>query len=233
MPEDVDISEHDNFSDPVYGCEVLTAAAITERMSKVQILGANMALGKKPPKASALLFEAIANKNKTILGEGKFVEVKPTKGDARPLKGVQEKENEQDQGAGRNDEEQKAKEEEEEGGEAPSLHSGIDKGQLPQCPGCKKDLLRPAVVWFGEAIPEQVILETDEILDGGEKIDLCLVIGTSSQVWPAAGFCERARARGARIVWVNPRMEDCKSRREDDWVFLGDAGVVVPNILGL
>lgn len=224
--------ERDNFSDPVYECEVLAKEAIKERMSKVKILGANMDLGKKPPKASALLFEAIANKNKKILGESRFVEVNPTTADAKPLRDVQ---------VG-NDGHQQSQVENKDGGveelkgkkdaEAPSLHSGINRSELPQCPACKADLLRPGVVWFGEALSEEVILETDEILDRGEKVDLCIVIGTSSQVWPAAGFCERARARGARVAWVNTRMEDCKSRGGEDWVFLGDAGLVVPKILG-
>ncbi|KAK4209651.1 DHS-like NAD/FAD-binding domain-containing protein [Rhypophila decipiens] len=215
--------EHDNVDDPVYGCRVLAEEAIKERMARVHILGADMDLGKKPPKVSALLFEGIALKNKRILGEEKFREANPTVGDAKSLRDVQDRK-------GKNEEigkEVGAKG----GGETLALHSGIDKSELPQCPGCKKDLLRPGVVWFGESISEKIILETDEILDKSDGIDLCVVIGTSSQVWPAAGFCERARAKGARVAWVNTRIEDCKSRREDDWVFLGDAGEVVARIL--
>ncbi|KAM7215166.1 DHS-like NAD/FAD-binding domain containing protein [Rhypophila decipiens] len=215
--------EHENVDDPVYGCRVLTKEAIKERMARVNILGADMDLGKKPPKVSALLFEGIALKNKRILGEERFREANPTVGDAMSLRDVQG-------GKGKHEEVKKEAGAKGEGG-APALHSGIDKSELPQCPGCKKDLLRPGVVWFGEAISEKIILETDEILDKSDGIDLCVVIGTSSQVWPAAGFCERARAKGARIAWVNTRIEDCKSRRADDWVFLGDAGEVVARIL--
>ena len=50
--------------------------------------------------------------------------------------------------------------------------------------GCN-GLLRPAVIWFGERLEESVMEKADEELD---KCDLCLVIGTSSIVYPAAMF---------------------------------------------
>ncbi|KAK1761561.1 DHS-like NAD/FAD-binding domain-containing protein, partial [Echria macrotheca] len=115
---------------------------------------------------------------------------------------------------------------------APELHSGIRKSELPQCPECKEHLLRPRVVWFGESLPEDIVADVDALFEE-EKIDLCLVIGTSSKVWPTAGFCDRARKLGAKVAWVNMRADDVKSPREDDWIFLGDAAVVVPEILGL
>ena len=37
-----------------------------------------------------------------------------------------------------------------------------------------------------------------------DDADLFVGIGTSGAVWPAAGFAERARARGARMVELNP-----------------------------
>lgn len=49
----------------------------------------------------------------------------------------------------------------------------------------KKSQLRPHIVWFGEAVPaiEQAILIT-------EKADILLIIGTSLQVYPAAGLMD-------------------------------------------
>lgn len=41
------------------------------------------------------------------------------------------------------------------------------------------------------------------------------------------------RNRGARVAWVNTEMEAVKNKRRDDWVFLGDAGTVLPEILGV
>ena len=197
--------EEGNIEDPL--CEVLGV----EGGGKRTVMGVGVEEGDKPAKASALLFEGIAAKNKKILGEG-FTEVVPTALDGAPLREVGEDVRVPDT--------------------APVLSSGIEKGDLPQCPGCGENLLRPGVVWFGESLPGEVVEEVDGLFEE-EKIDLCIVIGTSSRVWPTAGFCERARARGAKVAWVNTRADDLKSRREEDWVFLGDAGVVVPEILGV
>lgn len=73
---------------------------------------------------------------------------------------------------------------------------------LPQCPQCT-GLLRPAVVWFGEPLPLAVMTSVDEYFSSDEPIDLMLVIGTSSKVYPAAGYAEFARESGARVAVVN------------------------------
>jgi NAD-dependent deacetylase len=59
--------------------------------------------------------------------------------------------------------------------------------------------LRPHIVWFGEAVPamEQAV---EEIYNA----DIILIIGTSMQVYPAAGLVGYA-ARGAQIFYVDPR----------------------------
>lgn len=58
--------------------------------------------------------------------------------------------------------------------------------------------LRPHIVWFGE-IP----LRMGRIQQALAECDLFLSIGTSSAVYPAAGFVEIAHAAGARTVEVN------------------------------
>ena len=66
-----------------------------------------------------------------------------------------------------------------------------DSAQIPiaELPRCKKNgcggLLRPHVVWFGEGLDSNVLATTDKHL---EECDLCLVVGTSSVVYPAAMF---------------------------------------------
>ena len=60
----------------------------------------------------------------------------------------------------------------------------ITKEDLPTCPECR-GLLRPAVIWFGERLDSDVLEKAEEEL---ENCDLCLVIGTSSVVYPAAMF---------------------------------------------
>jgi NAD-dependent protein deacetylase/lipoamidase len=69
----------------------------------------------------------------------------------------------------------------------------------PPCPHCG-GTLRPGVVWFGEAIPGDAVEAAERALD----CDVCLVVGTSSVVYPAAGLASGARERGAFTVEINP-----------------------------
>lgn len=80
-------------------------------------------------------------------------------------------------------------------------HRGpIAPGRPPRCPVCG-NLRRPAVVWFGEMLPEP---EFNAAHAAAERCDLMLVVGTSGAVYPAAGLAEVARRSGARVVVVNP-----------------------------
>jgi NAD-dependent protein deacetylase/lipoamidase len=69
----------------------------------------------------------------------------------------------------------------------------------PPCPHCGGPL-RPGVVWFGEAIPSEALRAADRALD----CDACLIVGTSSVVYPAAALASQARRRGAFTVEINP-----------------------------
>lgn len=61
--------------------------------------------------------------------------------------------------------------------------------------------LRPAVVWFGEALDAGDLARAYAAI---ESCDALLVVGTSGLVYPAAGFAEVARGIGARIIEINP-----------------------------
>ncbi|KAL2822825.1 DHS-like NAD/FAD-binding domain-containing protein [Aspergillus cavernicola] len=108
----------------------------------------------------------------------------------------------------------------------------LERELLPHCPECKEGLLRPGVVWFGEALPSHTLDFVDDWMKEG-RIDLMLVIGTSSRVMPAAGYTEMARSKGARIAVVNMDGKDTGPGKltSQDWSFQGDAGVLVPEIL--
>ena len=69
----------------------------------------------------------------------------------------------------------------------------------PPCPHCGGPL-RPGVVWFGEAIPSEALRAADRALD----CDVCLIVGTSSVVYPAAALASQARRQGAFTVEINP-----------------------------
>lgn len=64
------------------------------------------------------------------------------------------------------------------------------------CEVCGHDAMRPDVVWFGE-MPHHL----DAIDSAMARCTHFLAIGTSGSVWPAAGFLQAARFRGAR-TWV-------------------------------
>ena len=109
----------------------------------------------------------------------------------------------------------------------------LDIKDLPHCPKCSSGLLRPGVVWFGEMLPEKIIGEIDDFIEESEKIDLILVIGTSAKVYPAAGYIDKARAKGARVAVINMDKADTGrgGLKKEDWFFEGDAGVIVPELL--
>src|SRR5207248_3298537 len=68
----------------------------------------------------------------------------------------------------------------------------------PACPYCR-GLIRPGVVWLGEAIDPEVMQRSVEALD----CDIFFTIGTSSVVYPAASLIHEARRRGAYTVEMN------------------------------
>jgi NAD-dependent deacetylase len=67
------------------------------------------------------------------------------------------------------------------------------------CPGCGARACRPDVVWFGE-MPYRM----EEVLDHLAGADVFAAIGTSGEVWPAAGFAQEAALAGAHCVEINP-----------------------------
>ena len=116
----------------------------------------------------------------------------------------------------------------------------LEPHDLPQCPKCKTGLLRPGIVWFGESLPKDVLRAVDTFIyrgDTTDKIDLMLVIGTSAKVFPAAGYIDEARDKGARICVINLDRGDlipeggALDLGQDDWFFVGDAAQIVPEIL--
>ena len=104
---------------------------------------------------------------------------------------------------------------------------------LPRCPKCKTGVLRPGVVWFGETLPKDVINSVDDFISGPRKIDLIMVIGTSAAVYPAAGYVDSARAKGARVAVINMDANDVPASglEDGDWFFQGDASKIVPELL--
>ena len=68
--------------------------------------------------------------------------------------------------------------------------------------------LRPFIVWFGEAVPE---IET--AVDYVEKADIFVIIGTSMNVYPAAGLLNYV-PRTAEVYLIDPKPVDTHSIRQ-------------------
>lgn len=74
-----------------------------------------------------------------------------------------------------------------------------DIARTDVCHHCgRAGTMRPHVVWFGE-----MPMDMDRIVERLARCDLFVSIGTSGQVYPAAGFVDIAGRAGARTVELN------------------------------
>lgn len=96
---------------------------------------------------------------------------------------------------------------------------------LPCCPQCG-GLLRPGVVWFGEAIPEAAATAAGE---AATNCDVFLSVGTSSLVWPAAGLGDAAAVNGASVVEIN--IDATPQTGRSDYRLQGKAGEILPELV--
>ncbi|KAJ7460989.1 NAD-dependent protein deacylase [Mycena galericulata] len=108
-----------------------------------------------------------------------------------------------------------------------TLHMDLDipESELPRCSRCKA-LARPGVVWFGEQ-PQ----EMDRIDKLVEEADLCLVVGTSSTVYPAAAYASLVQMHGGKVAVFN--LERSEGDTEADFLFIGPCEETLPKALGI
>jgi NAD-dependent deacetylase len=71
----------------------------------------------------------------------------------------------------------------------------------PVSPHHQRGLARPAVVWFGETLPEGAM---NSAIEAASSCDVCFSIGTSSLVQPAASLPYVALNAGAIVIEINP-----------------------------
>jgi NAD-dependent deacetylase len=91
-----------------------------------------------------------------------------------------------------------------------------------QCGG----LARPGVVWFGEPLPEGMMKEAEHAAAGAQVF---LVIGTSANVYPAAGLVPFAKQSGAKVIEINT--EDTPMTEIVDCALRGPAAGILPQLL--
>lgn len=89
------------------------------------------------------------------------------------------------------------------------------------CPECAARTARPDVVWFGE-MPYYM----EEIYDHLATADIFVSIGTSGNVYPAAGFVAEANLHGAETIEFN--LEPSAVRSQFNEIRVGPATQTVP-----
>lgn len=86
--------------------------------------------------------------------------------------------------------------------------------------------LRPGVVWFGESLPEGAIEKATEAV---RSADVLIVVGTSAQVYPAAGLIPLALHAGASVIEINPEETDFST--EVTFSLRGPSSRLLPELL--
>ncbi len=94
----------------------------------------------------------------------------------------------------------------------------------PLCAQCGSPL-RPDVVWFGEALPQDALRRAQQ---AAANCDLFLSIGTSTLVYPAAELPYIADSSGATVIEINP--DETPLSKLAGFVMREKAGVALPQI---
>lgn len=103
-------------------------------------------------------------------------------------------------------------------GASPSRGAVMLDDTPPRC-ACG-GLIKPDIVFFGEAIPERAALTAFAL---AESCQVMLVAGTSAMVAPASHLPVRAKRAGAVVVEINPEPTQL-SRNISDYVLRAGAG---------
>lgn len=101
-------------------------------------------------------------------------------------------------------------------------------GDAPKCPLCS-DRLRPHIVWFGEGLPEDVLLAA---MHAARECDVLIVAGTSAVVYPAASLipiAKRHKTTPAKVIEVN--LTQTEASENADVGLYGPSGVMLPKLM--
>ncbi|MGF1528163.1 MAG: NAD-dependent deacetylase [Candidatus Competibacterales bacterium] len=101
-----------------------------------------------------------------------------------------------------------------------------DEGETAPPPSPWGGVLRPDVVWFGEALPEAAL---EKALQAALDCEVFLVVGTSALVYPAAALPLAALEVGAMVVEINPEATPLSDRAH--FSLRGAAGELLPQVV--
>lgn len=99
------------------------------------------------------------------------------------------------------------------------------EGDAPDCPACG-GIVKTATISFGQAMPEREMARAEAAV---ADCDLCLVAGSSLQVYPAAAFPLKAKRNGARLVILN--REETPQDPYADLVIHGEIGPILSKVV--
>lgn len=97
--------------------------------------------------------------------------------------------------------------------------------EVPVCEYCG-GLIRPSVVWFGELLPFEALSKAEEL---SSNADVFFSVGTSGEVYPAAGLPLIAKRSGAYVVEVNPNFTSLTKYMDEH--IQAPSGVALPKIV--
>ena len=102
------------------------------------------------------------------------------------------------------------------------LSSGIDDPECKQCSG----MLKPDAVLFGEQLPVQALMESER---RSRTCDICIAMGSTLTVYPAALIPQYAAQSGAKFIIINMGPTELDSLA--DIRIEGKAGMIASEIL--
>ena len=106
----------------------------------------------------------------------------------------------------------------------------LPEGPLPEFPMPSPHhaggIIRPGVVWFGEKLPAEALRIAEQ---AASECQVFLTVGTSSLVYPAAGYVHHAASCGAATIEVNPAATPSTGRM--DVSIREVAGTALPRLI--
>jgi NAD-dependent deacetylase len=103
----------------------------------------------------------------------------------------------------------------------------LGKDELPVCEKCD-GIVKTATISFGQAMPE---IQMARAQDATMACDLFIVLGSSLVVYPAAGFPQIAKRKGAKLVIVNRDPTDQDDNA--DLVIHAEIGPTMSRVVGV
>ncbi len=110
----------------------------------------------------------------------------------------------------------------------PQVQARLERELPPRCLLCRRNRLKPTVVFFGEPLPQEVLRRSFEL---AEDCDAMLCVGSSLVVHPAADIPWRAIRQGAPVIVCNDERTPLDPRAEV--VLRGRAGELLPELVSL